>query len=177
MSSEHLSMNGNKNSESSLGSHNPLTILRHRKSPTNWTDCMKWESIWSERLQPGSVIVYFSCQTFQSIVAFKHMVVNGELTRILEDLFNCILGLSALFHVKLMVSLSETEYRSCIENARRTSKAQFDFMRTVEWLQTIIELPVVVDAWPTFAWFFYFVIENRPRRCRIRILWMEVKLE
>ena len=70
----------------------------------------------------GSVIVYFSCQTFQSIVAFKQMVVNGELTRILEELFNRILGLSALFHVKLMVSLSETEYRSCIEAARRTSK-------------------------------------------------------
>ena len=68
----------------------------------------------------GSVIVYFSCQTFQSIVAFKQMVENGELTRILEELFNRILGLSALFRVRLIVSLSETEYRSCIEEARRT---------------------------------------------------------
>ena len=67
----------------------------------------------------GSVVVYFSCQTFQSIVAFKQMVVNGELTRILEELFNRILGFSALFRVRLIVSLSETEYRSCIEEARK----------------------------------------------------------
>ena len=81
----------------------------------------------------GSVIVYFSCQTFQSIVDFKQMVVNGELTRILEELFNRILGLSTLYtrfnlinrifglsHVTLIVSLSESEYRSCIEEARST---------------------------------------------------------
>ena len=81
----------------------------------------------------GSVIVYFSCQTFQSIVAFKQMVVNGELTRILEDLFNRILEFKTLYtrfnlfnrifglsHVTVIVSLSESEYRSCIEEARRT---------------------------------------------------------
>ena len=68
----------------------------------------------------GSVIVFFSCQTFQSIVAFKQMVLNGELTRILEVLFNRIIGLSAIFRVRLIVSLSESEYWSCIEEARRT---------------------------------------------------------
>ena len=68
----------------------------------------------------GSVMAYFSCQTFQSIVTFKQMVVNGELASILEELFNRILGLSALFRVRLIVSLLETEYRSCIEEARRT---------------------------------------------------------
>ena len=67
----------------------------------------------------GSVIVYFSCQTFQSIVAFKQMVLKGELTHILEELFNRILGLSALFRVRLIVFISETEYQSCIKEARR----------------------------------------------------------
>ena len=81
----------------------------------------------------GSVIVYFSCQTFQSIVDFKQMVENGELARILEELFNLILGLSTLYtrfnfinhifglpHVTLIVSLSKKEYQSCIREARRT---------------------------------------------------------
>ena len=121
MSSEHLSI-----METKVATHlSDPTILSQSLSQevTNQLNGLHEEGIDMIGATPtGSVIVYFSCQTFQSIVAFKQMVVNGELTRILEELFNRILGLSALFHVKLMVSLPETEYRACIEAARRTSK-------------------------------------------------------
>ena len=121
MSSEHLSI-----METKIASHlSDPTILSQSltQEVTNQLNGLREVGIDMIGATPtGSVIVYFSCQTFQSIVAFKQMVMNGELTRILEELFNCILGSSALFHVKLIVSLSETEYRSCIEAARRTGK-------------------------------------------------------
>ena len=66
----------------------------------------------------GSIVVYFLCQTFRSIVVLKGMIDSGQMKNILEDIFNCILKKDSI-RLKLDVSLELEEYR--IEDPRSSN--------------------------------------------------------
>ena len=69
----------------------------------------------------GSIVVYFLCQTFRSIVVLKGMIDSGQMQNILEDIFKCILKKDSI-RLKLNVSLDLEEYQKRIQEARTTSK-------------------------------------------------------
>ena len=68
----------------------------------------------------GSIVVYFLCQTFRSIVVLKGLIDSGQMENILEDIFNCILKNDSI-RLKLNVSLELEEYQKRIQQARTTS--------------------------------------------------------
>ena len=69
----------------------------------------------------GSVYIYFLCETFDALIFFKNKLDSGELTRILESVFNRISAKISI-HMVLDVSLDEASYYSSIKEARETSK-------------------------------------------------------
>ena len=69
----------------------------------------------------GSIVVYFLCQTFRSIVVLKGMIDSGQMKNILEDIFNCILENDSI-RLILEVSLEFEEYQERIQEARTTSE-------------------------------------------------------
>ena len=68
----------------------------------------------------GSIVVYFLCQTFRSIVVLKGMIDSGQMKNILEDIFNGILKNDSI-RLKLNVSVDLEEYQKRIQEARTTS--------------------------------------------------------
>ena len=70
----------------------------------------------------GSIVVYFLCETFQSVVVFKSMLDNDYLRSLLEKIFNCVWESKNQTRLRLSLSLDPNVYQKSIEEARRTSE-------------------------------------------------------
>ena len=69
----------------------------------------------------GSIIMFFLCPTFQSVVSLKAMVESGCLKEIMERVFNLVLE-SSTIRVELELSYNKDQFKDCIDEARRTSE-------------------------------------------------------
>ena len=70
----------------------------------------------------GSIVVYYYCETFRSIVVLKEMVDDERMKVALETVFDRLLKESDSYTITLKVSLDHKDYQDCIHSARRTSK-------------------------------------------------------
>ena len=75
----------------------------------------------------GSIVIYFLCESFDAVIFFKKSYDSGELKRILESVFNCIVARSAI-HLTVEVNLENTIYEQSISEARKASKTKEIFI-------------------------------------------------
>ena len=68
----------------------------------------------------GSIIVFFICTTFRSVVSLKEMIQTERLQEIMERIFN--MALKSTIQLNLRLSHDEDQFKHCIDEARRTSK-------------------------------------------------------
>ena len=69
----------------------------------------------------GSVIMFFLCTTFQSVVSLKEMMESGRLKEIMERVFNFVLE-SSNMRIALKLKCDKDEFKNFIDEARRTSE-------------------------------------------------------
>ena len=84
----------------------------------------------------GSILVYFLCETSQSILVFEQMLETGRLRKIIERLVNCVLE-SSSNHLTVTISWDKEYLTECIDRAHKAG--------------TQHRIPFLVSCQPTFS--------------------------